>query len=105
MGAQYEAFSTEHRRLAILQLLAADDEAATSDRVLQVALKQVQFIVSQDRVKTDLRWLEEQELAVTANLAGLLVGNITSRGRDVAGGMAIVDGVAEPETDGAFGGA
>lgn len=82
-------------RLAILQVLEEDPDYSHNERILQGALERVGHSISGDRLRTELRWLEEQGL-VTIEDVGLYVVKLTRRGEDIALGRARVDGVARP---------
>jgi repressor of nif and glnA expression len=82
-------------RLVILQVLEEDPDYSHNERILQAALERVGHGISSDRLRTELRWVEEQGL-VTIDDVGLFVVKLTHRGEDVALGRARVDGVARP---------
>lgn len=92
----YASFETEHRRLAILKLLAGDAGYSANDSVIRSAVATLGFAASRDRIRADLRWLEEQELLTVDEVGALLVGKINQRGVDVSEGVARVDGVQRP---------
>lgn len=83
-------------RLVVLKTLAEDQGYSMNESVLQEVLGMFGHTCSRDRVKTELRWLEEQGLVTLAEVVGVLVAKVTSRGVDVATGAARVDGVKRP---------
>lgn len=83
-------------RLVILKALAEDRGYSMNESVLQEVLGMFGHTVSRDRVKTELRWLEEQGLVEISEVVGVLVAKVTGRGIDVATGAAHVDGVKRP---------
>ena len=83
-------------RLVILRLLAEDPGYSMNESVIQSAVKMFGHTVSRDRIKTELRWLEEQGLVTNQEVSTVLVANLTGRGSDVASGAARVDGVKRP---------
>jgi Fe2+ or Zn2+ uptake regulation protein len=87
---------TEAIRLAILQALAEDQGYSHNQNILQMILGSIGHQVSSDRVRTELRWLEEQGLVTIEDVSGVLVAKITQRGLDAAQGSARIDGVARP---------
>lgn len=87
---------TEHRRLAILQLLRSDPDYSINDALLQRLLDQQGFGVPMAVVLADLQWLEQLELLVTNKLPGCTVAILQSSGVDVAAGTAVVPGIARP---------
>lgn len=83
-------------RLVILRLLAEDPGYSMNESVLQQGLGLLGHTVSRDRVRTEMRWLEEQRLITIAVVVGVLVAKLSARGADVASGAARVDGVKRP---------
>jgi len=82
----------QDQRLVILQVLNQDVGFSHNQFVLQEALKQLGHSISQDLVTTQLHWLQEQNL-ITLITADTLVAKLTSRGKDVADGVAVSAGV------------
>jgi len=83
-------------RLVILKALAEDQGYSMNESVLQEILGMFGHTCSRDRVKTELRWLEEQGLITLNEVVGTLVAKVTGRGVDVSTGAARVDGVKRP---------
>ncbi len=96
MTIHFADLLTSDLRLVILRLLSEDQGYALNDSVLRSALASFGHTVSRDRVRTELRWLEEQGLVANREVASVLVANLTGRGADVASGAARVDGVKRP---------
>ncbi|AUZ85795.1 hypothetical protein [Methylophaga nitratireducenticrescens] len=94
--SDFKQLVTENVRLAILQALAQDEDYSHNQDILQMFLAQLGHSVSTDRVRTELRWLEEQGLVTIDDIGGLLVAKLTRRGDDIAKGRGRVDGVARP---------
>lgn len=92
-----EKFETEHRRLTILRLLAARQAYTLDESVISRLLGEYGLAVSRDRLKTDLAWLEEQDLIVGQKPGGVWVATLTSRGFDARKGLTVVPGVAQPD--------
>jgi len=88
------------QRLVILRALAEDRGYSMNESVLQQVLDMFGHKESRDRVKAELRWLEEMGLITIENVSGVLVATLTSRGADVASGAAQVDGVKRPRPRG-----
>lgn len=86
----------EHRRLGILQALAAAPGYGVHEYLLREQLRRLALAMSADGLRTELAWLAEQELIAVAEVEGAWVPQITQRGHDVAGGYAQVPGVARP---------
>ena len=91
----YKSIITADMRLAILRLLEQDTDYAHNEYVLQRALEQLGHSISADRLRTELRWLEEQQL-ITIDGGSVCVAKLTSRGVDAALGRARIDGIARP---------
>jgi Fe2+ or Zn2+ uptake regulation protein len=83
-------------RLAVLQILEQDTDYSHNEHILQALLGKLGHGLSSDRVRTELRWLEEQGLIRIEDISGTLVARLTRRGADVSQGTARVDGVARP---------
>lgn len=84
-------------RLAILQALEQDPDYSHNEHVLGRVLTAVGHAVGGDRLRTELRWLEEQGLVKISTVGeGLMVVRLTGRGSDVGLGRSMVDGVARP---------
>jgi Fe2+ or Zn2+ uptake regulation protein len=87
---------TEDQRLVILRALEQAPGYDHNESVLQTFLRKIGHSVSRDKVRTELRWLEEQGLVSINEVLGVLVATLTGRGVDVVKGMAVVDGVKRP---------
>ncbi len=83
-------------RLVILRTLAEDPGYSMNESILQEVLAAFGHTVTRDRVRTELRWLEEQGLISVKDVVGIMVSKLTSRGSEVASGAARVDGVKRP---------
>ena len=90
---------TKDMRLVMLRSMAEDGNAL-NESMLQSILELFGHNVSRDRVRTQMRWLEEQGLIQIDAIAGVLVGKLTGRGADVASGKCKNDGVKTPRPKG-----
>lgn len=98
---EFTEFLTRDLRLVMLRLLAEDPGYSMNDSILQGALELYGHNVSRDKVKTELRWLEEQGLVDIEIVAKtVMVAKLTGRGLDCAQGKARVDGVRPPRPRG-----
>jgi len=86
-------------RLVMLRTMAEDGNSL-NESMLQSVLEMFGHSVSRDRVRTELRWLEEQGLIHVEDVLGVLVGRLTGRGADAAAGRCRVDGVKRPRPKG-----
>ncbi|WP_429885366.1 ArsR family transcriptional regulator [Geoalkalibacter halelectricus] len=83
-------------RLLILRSLCEDQGYSANESILQEMLALFGRNLSRDRLRTELRWLEEQGLVEVSEVTGVMVAKINGRGCDVAAGVARVDGVKRP---------
>ena len=88
------------RRLVILRILEEDDGYSLNESVIQSVLEALGHSVSRDRVRTELRWLEEQGLVTLKEVVSVQVATLTSRGSDAATGRAVIPGVKRPRPKG-----
>lgn len=88
----------EHRRLNLLQLLAAMPGYESSADVLYAVIS---VGSSLDQVVASLEWLADarRELVFVDPLGGLVMAKITQRGIDVSLGKILIDGVARPRPE------
>ncbi|MEG6550325.1 ArsR family transcriptional regulator [Desulfocurvibacter africanus] len=92
---KYDAVVIEHLRITLLRLLEEQPGRVLNESILGDMSEGYGFAPSRDRLRTELRWLEEQGLV---NLAGeaCLVATLTERGEDVARCRVMVPGVKRP---------
>lgn len=96
--SKYADFLSQDRRLVILRILVEMPAYRANSSVLHTVLQEWGHEPTRDQVKTELRWLQEQQL-VTLDEVGdgaVLLAKLTERGADVAAGRARVDGVKRP---------
>ncbi|MAG68572.1 ArsR family transcriptional regulator [Pseudomonas sp.] len=96
--SRYANFLSEDRRLVILRILAEMPTYRANSSVLHAVLQEWGHEPSRDQVKSELRWLEEQQLVELDDVTdgAVLLAKLTERGSDVAAGRARVDGVKRP---------
>lgn len=87
---------SEHQRLSILLALGAMNGYQTNDSMLQSACAAYGHNMSNDRVLSHLAWLKEQDLVSLEKLGSYTMAKLTSRGQDVAEGVATCPGVNKP---------
>lgn len=90
---------TEDIRLVILRALECDPGYSHNESILHSILNEFGHKVSRDRVKTELRWLEEQGLVSIHTVGNYMVAKLTGRGADVATGCTTVPGVKRPRPE------
>ncbi|WP_086733790.1 hypothetical protein [Erythrobacter colymbi] len=85
------------QRLAVLQLLADQPSGSANDAALCEALNAMNHVVSRDRMRLLLFWLQGQgalHLLDRRMESGLVVATLTERGHDIALGRSRIAGVA-----------
>lgn len=90
----FEHFNTEHQRRIILEQLAEENDYTNNTILLRQVLKALGQTVSNDKLLSELSWLEEQNLVTLESFAGITVAKLTQRGLDVAHGASQVPGIA-----------
>lgn len=98
MTLSYADRLREARRLALLQLLSQTPDLSASAELLYNALPDQGLASTNDQVRADLSWLQEQGLVGLQMIGDTekVLARITARGADVAIGRAHVPGVARP---------
>lgn len=91
----YAEHLSQHRRLTILKLLHKAN-SRVNDSVLMSLINSVGVPTERANVRDDMRFLEKLQLITIKEENGLLLGMITTRGRSVALGDLVVDGVQQP---------
>ena len=92
----FAALITEDIRLVILRALECDSGYSHNESILHTILDQFGHRISRDRVRTELRWLEEQGFLKIEMAGDYMVAKLTGRGADVATGCITVPGVKRP---------
>ena len=90
---------TSDMRLVMLRSIK-DDGYSLNESMLRDVLEMYGHSVTRDKVRTEMRWLEEQGLVTVEDVSGILVAKLTGRGCDVACGSARIDGVKRPRPKG-----
>lgn len=96
---KFSELVTKDIRLVMLRSMAEEGNAL-NESMLQSVLDMFGHEVSRDRVRTEMRWLEEQGLVHVEDIAGVLVGKLTGRGLDCSEGRCKIDGVKAPRPKG-----
>lgn len=86
----------EHERLSILHCLAAMDDYAANNSIIQSVCAQYGNTMTHDKLGTHLYWLKEQGLVMLDNHESYTIARITQRGLDCERGLATVPGVKRP---------
>ena len=96
MKPDFSTHLTEDRRLVVLRVLAESAGYTANEYILQQMLEQFGHVVSIDRVRTDLAWLQEQQMLTISDVADVQIARITARGQDVAAGRTVAPGIKRP---------
>lgn len=90
----YAEHVEKERRLIILRLLV-ENKGAANDRMLQKGLQKWGIRCALDVVTSSLSWLSQQGFCQLkpVNGSGVVVAEITRRGREIVEGLAEVPGV------------
>ncbi|GLX86359.1 hypothetical protein tloyanaT_26120 [Thalassotalea loyana] len=85
----------QHYRLSILRALEALGYKS-NDSMIQDACAAFHNVMSRDQVRSNLRWLQEQNLVSLEQVGDILNATLTTQGQDVANGRSFNDGVKRP---------
>lgn len=96
----FKDVQTQDIRIIILRTLAESAGYSCNESIINEIVCTFGHCVSRDRIKTELRWLEEQALVSLKEVLDIIVATITERGADVAQGRAEVPGVKKPRPRG-----
>ena len=86
----------EHLRLCLLRFLEGAPSYRANSSILHTEVDKFGLSATRDQVKTELRWLAEQNLVKTEELGSLVVAQLTERGQDVSNGRTHTPGVQRP---------
>jgi hypothetical protein len=93
----FAELQNQHTRAIILRLLTKRPGYQANDSLLSSMLADAGQPLSHDVLRSQLAWLAEQGLITTKTLMEtMLVASLTTRGQDVALGLALVPGVKRP---------
>ena len=96
MMSDYGATLRKHRRLAILRFLKDCDGYAANGSIIRDVLNGVGVTSTTDQVTSELAWLKEQGLITLDDLGALLLATATTRGVEIAQGIASHPDVQRP---------
>lgn len=96
MTASFATFLDEDRRLVLLKALESAAGYRLNHFTLHAFAQSLAHVCSQDKIKTDLAWLEEQGLVRVEKVQDVTLATLTARGLDVAVGNTTVPGVKRP---------
>lgn len=96
MSSGFASHLAEDRRLVYLRVLLESPGYAANEFLLQTMVERFGHAASADLVRTDLAWLQEQQLLTVADVGGVQIATLNTRGEDVARGRTTVPGVKRP---------
>lgn len=97
--SSYREMAMQDLRLVILRTLAKASGYTANAYIIGRDLERNGHRESQDTIKTQLHWLDEQGLVRLVDDAPLLVATLTDRGLDVAEARATAPGVQRPRPE------
>ena len=86
----------EHQRRSILTALSAMVGFGANHSMVRDTCSSFGVEMSNDTVKTQLYWLEEQGLVSVKPQGNYLIAELKSRGQDVVDGLTFVPGIKRP---------
>lgn len=92
----YDAFNRKHRRLAILRVLLSAPGYASNESILSQMVNALGIVTTRDQVRGEVAWLAEQGFVTVEDLGGLMVATATTRGTEIAEGIASHPDIARP---------
>lgn len=93
----YELMQREDLRLRVLQILSGVPRYQANDVLVRAQLAQrYAHSLSQDALRTELAWLDEQALVSYQRAGEVVLVALTQRGHDCAAGVVQTPGVARP---------
>lgn len=94
MKTDFSTHLTEDRRLVVLRVLAESSGYTANEFILQQMLEQFGHVVSIDRVRTDLAWLQEQQMLTIGDVADVQIARRAARTWPQA--ASVVPGIKRP---------
>lgn len=94
--AKFTETLREHLRITILRLLDEQADCSLNESLLVDGTTGWGFNPSRDRMRTELAWLQEQDLVEVEDMDGFMIATLTQRGSDVVNRRVVVPGVKRP---------
>ena len=82
-------------RRRVLEVLQASGERSASDAVIMLVITDEMFSASEDQLRGELEWLQDQGLITVTDHGDVWTCQLTRRGSQVATGRADTVGVAD----------
>lgn len=90
----------QHARLAILRMLEDAPRYTSNVSIMTDLLPRFGISYTRDQVTTEVHWLRDQGMLILEDLDGFIVCTATTRGAEIAQGMATHPGVQRPRPRG-----
>ncbi|WP_027237257.1 VpaChn25_0724 family phage protein [Leisingera caerulea] len=92
----YHETVREHARIAILRFLEDAPAYTSNASMLGTQLPRLGIAFTRDQVATELHWLQEQGLVSLEDNSGFIVATATTRGVEIAQGIARHPNIQRP---------
>jgi hypothetical protein len=92
----YDAFTRKHRRLSILRVLEGAASYRSNEAILTQMANAFGITSTRDQVRTEIAWLQEAGFITSEDIAGLMIATATTRGVEIAQGIASHPDIARP---------
>lgn len=96
-GREFRDFEAAYRKRDMLLVLLAARDFSCNDSLLRTVLREQGYLASGAQLREDVAWLEQHQLVGTREIADLKIVTLLERGRDVAEGAELLEGVARPD--------
>ncbi len=94
--SSYVSTVSKHRRLTILRFLADSPEYTSNASIMVEVCNSLGVTSTRDQVAGELAWLKEQGMVTYEDHGVVIVVTATTRGVEIAQGLARHDGVKRP---------
>lgn len=96
MATDFSTHLNEDRRAVILRVLLESAGYTANEHSLHSMVERLGHMVSSDRIRTDLAWLQDQGLLKVEEVATVQIATLLAQGEDAARGRMAVPGVKRP---------
>ncbi|PIE15897.1 MAG: hypothetical protein CSA68_04670 [Rhodobacterales bacterium] len=95
--SNYVSTLAKHRRLTILKFLADSPEYTSNASILVEVCNNFGVTSTRDQIAGEIAWLKEQGMVTHEDHDAFIVVTATTRGIEIAQGLARHDGVKRPQ--------
>lgn len=92
----YATLLRRDRRLSILRVLDGAPGFRSNESILTQMVNSFAITSTRDQVRSEILWLGEQGMVTHDDLGGLLIATVTTRGSDIAQGLATHPDITRP---------